>query len=212
LLVVAFMGVACGTPVDATQRTTGSTATTPTTRPGAVALVLDTGVPTHPPNVALVAQHAGRQIVQPGAPYTHDWTIGGVADLWGSAFPVPWPSASAIGRTDNPVLTFDTRVMPDWVVVRTYARLETADLIPEAIPVAQQGCVRLDVPRCHFEATESGLRITGLDPSMLAGPYIVVFCMWHVPLAMQKAQNSASSYEVAASWLFHISTPVPEVP
>ena len=68
----------------------------------------------------------------------------------------------------------------------------TADLIPEAIPVAQQGCVRLAEPRCHFEATESGLRITGLDPSMLAGPYIVVFCMWHVPLAMQKAQNSAS--------------------
>ena len=79
-----------------------------TARTGAVALVLDTGVPAHPPNVALVAQHAGRQIEQPGAPYTHDWTIGGVANLWGSDFPVPWPSASAIGGADEPVLTFDT--------------------------------------------------------------------------------------------------------
>lgn len=213
LIVVAVIGVACGRPVAATQRTTvPAERPAKTTGPGAVVLVLDTGVPPHPPRIALVAQHGGRQIVQAGAEYTHDWTIGAVTNEWASDYPVPWPSVSAIGRDDVAVLTLDTRVMPDWVVVRTYARLVTADLIPEANPVAQQGCVRLDVPRCHFEPTESGLRITGLDPSMLAGPYVVVFCMWHVPLAMQKAKTSAS-YEVAASWLFHISTPpLPEVP
>jgi hypothetical protein len=170
-----------------------------------VPLVLDAGVPARPPKVALVAERGGRAIVQAGVEFTRDWTIGGVTDEAARDYPVPWPSVSDIDRDDEVVVTFDTPIVPDWVVVKSYTKVVTGDLIPEAIPISALGCVRLAEPRCRFEPTDSGLRITGLDRSMLTGPYIVVFGMWHVPLAMQEEKTSPS-YEVAASWLFHISS------
>lgn len=207
VLVVGVFAGACGGSVAATGsagRTTEPTARpAEATNPHAVPLVLETGVPRHAPKVDLVARRGSRQIVQAGVEWTRDWTIGAVQDQMSRDYPVPWPSASAIGRDDVVTLALDTPIVPDWVVVKTYARLITGDLIPEAIPIAQYGCVRLDTPRCTFERTASGVRITGLDRSILAAPYIVVWCMWHVPLAMQKAKTSPS-YEVASSWLFHI--------
>jgi hypothetical protein len=207
LLVVVVLAGACGRSVAATP-THGRT-TAPTEKPAraaqphAVPLVLETGVPQHAPKVELVARRGSRQIVQAGVEWTRDWTIGAVKDQMTRDYPVPWPSVSGIGRDDVVTLALDTPIVPDWVVVKAYAKLVTGDLIPEAIPIAQYGCVRLDTPRCTFERTTSGLRITGLGRSILAAPYLVAFCMWHVPLAMQKAKTSPR-YEVASSWLFHI--------
>jgi hypothetical protein len=210
VLVVVVLASACGRSVAATPRTTRATVPSEkevsATAPQAVPLVLETGVPPHAPRIELVAQRGNRQIVQAGVEFTHDWTIGAVTDEFARDYPVPWPRVSGIRPGDVVSLTLDTPIVPDWVVVKAYAKLVTGDLIPEPIPIAQYGCVRLAAPMCTFERTASGLRIAGLDEGLLGGPYLVVFCMWHVPLAMQKAQTSPR-YDVAASWLFHIDSP-----
>jgi hypothetical protein len=204
VLVVVVLAAACGRPVAATARQRRTAV--PTEKPAraeAVPLVLDTGVPPHPPKIELVAQRGERQIVQAGVEFTHDWTIGARTDEVARDYPVPWPPASGIGTDDLVTLSLNTHIVPDWVVVKAYAGVERGSLVPEPRQIGGYGCVRLAEPRCNFERTASGLRITGLGRSILAGPYLVVFCMWHVPLAMQKAHTSPR-YEVAASWLFHI--------
>jgi hypothetical protein len=62
--------------------------------------------------------------------------------------------------------------------------------------------MRFTAPRCEVATSDSGLLIRGLGRSALAGSYVVVFCIWHVPLADQLA-GSRTPGEVVASWLFH---------
>jgi hypothetical protein len=206
VLVVVMGGVACGRPAPPTTRALRVTRPTePPAESNAVPLVLETGVPPRPPKIELVARRGTDSVAQLGVPFSLDWTIGRVSEQLRPHYPVPWPRASNIVRADSVTLTLDTRITPDWVVVKSYARVESGSLVPEPKPIGSSGCLRLAEPRCKIEPTASGLRITGLAPAILSGPYVVVFCMWHVPLAIQKAQ-SFPQYEVAASWLFHTSS------
>jgi hypothetical protein len=200
------MGVACarpGAPTSSAFRATEPIA--PPAESGTVPFVLETGVPPRPPKIELVARRGTGPVTQLGVPFSLDWTVGRVSEQLRPHYPVPWPHASTIVGADSVTLTLDTHITPDWVVVKSYARVERGSLVPEPRPIRNSGCLRVAAPRCAIEPTASGLRITGLAPAILGGPYVVVFCMWHVPLAIQKAR-SFPQYEVAASWLFHTSS------
>jgi hypothetical protein len=206
VLVVVIGGVACGRP--GAPPSSAFRATKPAEQPAksaTVPFVLETGVPRRPPKIELVASRAVGRVAQLGVPFSLDWTVGRVSEQLRAHYPVPWPRASTIVRADSVTLTLDTRITPDWVVVKSYTRVEGGSLVPEPKPIASSSCLRLAEPRCTIEPTASGLRITGLAAAILSGPYVVVFCMWHVPLAMQKAR-SIPQYEVAGSWLFHTSS------
>jgi hypothetical protein len=207
LVLAAVVGVACGAPTAKASRAVRLTKPTamPIVKTNAAPLVLETGVPARPPKIELVARRGTGAVAQLGIPFSLDWTVGRVAEQLRPHYPVPWPRASTIDRADTATLTLDTRIAPDWVVVKSYARVEDGSLVPEPKPIGAFGCVRLAEPRCDIEATASGLHINGVAPAISSGPYVVVFCMWHVPLAIQQAQ-SRPRYEVAASWLFHISS------
>ena len=205
VLFAVVIGAACGSPAAETSSALRVTKPTmPVVKSNAVPLVLETGVPPRPPKIELVARRGTLAVAQLGIPFSLDWTLERVSEQLRPHYPVPWPRASTIDRADSVALTLDTRIAPDWVVVKSYARVEDGSLVPEPKPIGAFGCVRLAEPRCSIEATESGLRIDGVAPAILSGPYVVVFCMWHVPLAIQEAQ-SMPRYEVAASWLFRMS-------
>ena len=180
--------------------------TTTTEMPNTSPLVLETSVPLHPPVAELIAGAGGREVVQRGVLFTSDWTTRLNVEAPRTYFPVRWPPASTVADAETATLALHASVPPDWVVVKTYASVANGSRTPDARPIGEVECMRFTAPRCAVATTDSGLRIRGLGTGVFAGSYVVVFCIWHVPEADQRA-GSLTPGEVVASWLFHFDAP-----
>lgn len=190
-------------PIDpASTTTTKATSEAATERPDTVPLVLETSVPAKPPAVELIAGAGNREVGQRGVVFTSDWTTRRSVDVVRTYFPVRWPEATTIAASDSATLALHTSVVPDWVVVKTYASVANGSRTPDARPIREFECTRFTAPTCDVATTDAGLRIRGLGRGVFAGAYVVVFCTWHVPLADQRA-GSLTPGDVVASWLFH---------
>lgn len=193
LAAVAIIAAACGPTVSPTTAKSRSTAT-----PETVRLVLETGVPSRPPHIALVVG----DVVNRGVMFTVDWSTRRFVTRRGPRFPVPWPSASTIHGGDDATLAVDAPTAPDYVFAKTYAAVAIGSRTPPRTPIATYECSRFGEPRCAMARTNSGLRIS-LGRSVRAGGYLIVFCQWHLPLEQQVAGADPSA-DVTASWLFHV--------
>jgi hypothetical protein len=170
-------------------------------RPGAdkaVPFVLETGAPPRPPS-AMILGSDDREVVLTGALYTTDWMAGRGVERRRPRLPVPWPRPGAIARAQGATLAFDSPIAPDFIVVQAFAKVAIASREPTGAPIATFECHRFTAPRCAFSVTKSGLRVRGLGREVLAGDYITVFGIWHVPIAQQTDSES----EASAGWLFH---------
>ena len=207
-VVVAFAAVGCGRPVGS-PTASGIGRPPPTTAPAAeaVRMVLDTGAPTRFPKVDLHVHADRHDIVMRGVDFTADFSTRHVVALLGPRFPVPWPSATAIGAAVEPTLAIDTPVVPDYVVIKSYAQIEPGSLVGSPVPTTDFGCNRFTAPRCSIKRTTAGLEVLDLGREIFAGDHVVVFLVWHVPPDERRGPNAPG--DAAASWLFHVSRAQP---
>jgi len=180
--LVVVLGAACARPV----------------ADKAVPFVLETGAPPRPPSATIIGSD-DREVVLTGALYTTDWMAGRGVAKRPPRLPVPWPRPAAIAGAQSATLAFDSPIAPDFIVVQAFAKVAIASREPTGAPIATFECGRFTAPRCAFSVTKRGLRVRGLGRELLAGDYITVFGIWHVPIAQQTDSES----EASASWLFH---------
>jgi hypothetical protein len=165
-------------------------------------LVLESEAPADPPAIAFVVRAHAHDIAVAGILFNDDWaTASGVIRHQASG-PTPWPRPRPIAGGDNPVIALDTPFTPDFVIMKSYAHIEGPSLNPDPLPVATFGCNRFTAPKCVIERTASGLRILGVDQSIYAGTYLVIFCQWHLPDNQRSIGYPSDA--VTASWLFRV--------
>ena len=210
ILTALVLGAACGPAVEAASRQTRSTVTPAIAarqaRPAAVPLVLETGAPLRPPPVALVVHAGARDIVVRGKLYTGDWPTADAPVRQPPVYPVPWPALTTIVGGDDPTIAFTTPFMPDFVVMKVYAKIDRGSLVPIGFPIATFACDRFTQPRCRTASTASELRILGLDQTIYAGTYLMVYAQWHQPSTPRvRTVYPTGPGDLAASWMFHIS-------
>ena len=165
-------------------------------------MVLETELPLHVPTAQLIAGTDGREVAQTGVLFTSDWTTRRNVDHPPLSLLSRWPEPLTIVDPDTATVAINTTALPDWVVIKTYATVAGQWRNPDARPIEEIDCMRFTKPKCNFTATDSGLRIHYDPRRVFAGSYIVVFCIWHVPLDDQRP-GSLTPDEVVASWLFH---------
>jgi hypothetical protein len=210
LAVAVVGGVACGRPVEATSHPIRDTVTTSipkhTAEPEAVPMVLETGAPLRPPPVALVVHSGARDVVVPGKLYTGDWPTDTAPLRVPPVYPVPWPTPTTIHGGDDPTIALGTRFMPDFVVVKIYAEIDRASLVPIGYPIASFACDRFTQPQCRTAMTAQGIRIVGLDQTTYAGTYVMVYAQWHQPSKPRvHTAYPTGPGDLAAAWMFRIA-------
>jgi hypothetical protein len=205
-LAVVAVAAGCGTPAATTPaRRVSPIPSTTGVSPTPVPLVRETGAPPRPPSVAFVVPSGAHDVVVPGKPLVNrEWTTDATVAHQGVGRAVPWPIIKTIDGGDNPAIAFATPYVPDFVVVRSYASIDNVDLVPVGMPITTFGCNRFTAPRCTVETTKSGIRIHGLDQTVYAGTYIVVYCEWHLPTKKPGAGVYAPG-SLPASWIFRIA-------
>jgi hypothetical protein len=211
--VIGIVAVACGRPVASTasraSRTTATTTISGTSGAGTTAevvpLIPETGAPPQPPAVRFVVHSGARDLVVPGHLYTGDWPSADSPVRQAATYPVPWPALTTIPGGDDPTLALGTAFMPDFVAVKVYAEIDRASLVPIGFPIATFGCNRFSAPRCRVLSTPSGLRILGLDQTIYAGTYLMVYGQWHQPSKPRIPSGYPTGPgDLAASWMFHV--------
>jgi hypothetical protein len=203
---IIAVGAGCGSSTASTtspaHRATASTSTTGVSQKPAP-LVLETEAPPDPPTIALVIRSHAREIAVPGVLYNDDWATASGVIRHRASGPTPWPQPTTIEGGDNPAIVADTPFVPDFVIVKSFAHVEGASLNPTPLPVAAFGCNRFTAPKCVVERTASGQRILGVDQSIYAGTYLVIFCQWHLPNNQRSLGYPSDT--VTASWIFRIA-------
>jgi hypothetical protein len=201
--MAAALGAGCAGTATSNARVAP---TTTTKQPESVPLVLETGIPLRVPTARLIAGTDGREIAQTGFLYTSDWTTRRHVDHPPSSPRSRWPEPLTIVDPDAAIVAIDTTALPDWVVIKTYATVAGQGRTPDAPPIEEIDCMRFVEPKCSFTTSDAGLRIRYDARKVFAGSYIVVFGIWHVPVADQRP-GSLTPGEVVASWLFRFVSP-----
>ena len=183
LATLALGGLACGRPAALD-----------------VPFLLETGSPPRPPAATLVITSGRNEARLRGIRYTADWTTNPAVVRTAPPIPVPWPDATPTGGSTQANLEFATTFLPDIVVVHAYASVAEASREPEGAPLATHECSGSAEPKCEFSQTPTAVRVHLLGADILAGKYLTVFAIWHVPLVQR--ETSHASPQVSASWLF----------
>jgi hypothetical protein len=161
---------------------------------------LETGSPPRPPAATLVVTSGSNEARLRGTRYTADWTTNPAVVRTAPPIPVPWPDATPTGGSTQANLEFATTFLPDIVVVHAYASVADAGREPEGAPFATHECSGVAEPKCEFSRTPTAVRVHLPGTDILAGRYITVFAIWHVPLVQREASHASPT--VSASWLF----------
>jgi hypothetical protein len=183
LATLALGGLACGHPAALE-----------------VPFLLETGSPPRPPTATLVMTSGPHGIRLRGVEYTSDWSTNPAVVPASPRVPVPWPAATPTGGAKELNLEFATKFLPDIVVVHAYESVAGTNREPEGEPSATYECSGSAEPKCDFRPTPGGVRVHGIGTEILAGEYITVFAIWHVPLSEREASHAAP--QLSASWLF----------
>jgi hypothetical protein len=211
LSVVLFAGActeSAAAPVARFARPTTTTTTdrlAPTTTAAAagVPMVLETGYPHRPPDVRMVVQSHGRDLVQTGVLYTANFATRHAVVMRYSTWPVPWSAPSVVDDDSTPTILLGTPYEADSFDIQSYAHVDSFGL-PHGSAVQRFECKRFAAPRCRFAVTGSGVRLVGVGGEMLTGGYLAVFVTWHVPSNDRQVRADATD-RVVGSWLFRFA-------